>query len=103
MATGAPKAEETKDDVAPVVDAADNSPRGPAPDTSGKRLRAIPQRGGTLVEITRVDFARHGIDHDTVQFSNFKDNWTLKVGRGITAEAADFLAKFAPETFEYLT
>lgn len=103
MATGGPKPEETKAEVAPVVDTADVSPRGPEPDTSGKRVRGIPQRGGTLIEITRADFKKHDIDHETVQFSGFKDNWTLAVGKSISVEAAEFLTKFAPETFEFLS
>lgn len=107
MATGPQKPndkpDETTPDVPLVEDTADVSPRGPSVDTSGRRLRAIAQRGGTLVEVRSTDFANNGIKHDTVQFSHFKDNWTLKVGQGISEEAAKFLAKFAPETFEFLS
>lgn len=103
MASGPVKPNEAKPDEVPVADSADVSPRGPAPDTSGKRLRAIPQRGGTLIEVRASDFAANGIKHDTVRFSHFKDNWTLKVGHGISEDAAEFLAKFAPETFEFLS
>lgn len=88
--------------VPSVPDAADNSPRGPEVSLSGKRLRGIPQRGGVKIQVDEADFARHGIKQGTVVFSYFKDNFTVEVGKDISQDAADFLVKYAPETYEYM-
>lgn len=93
-----------------VADSADISPRAPASDTSGKRVRAIPavitKSGDTAsrVEIRRSDFASKGIDHPAVVFDFKKDRFTLPVGSpgGLTQEAADFLTKNYPTSFEFM-
>ena len=91
-------------DPSEVTDERDTSPRAPTSDTSGRRLRAIPAKGGTLVRVTKADFVNNGIDQDTVEFSFRKDNFTLPVGskKGISKEAADFLSKEHPHAFEYI-
>lgn len=78
--------------------------------SSGARLRAIPSvithsgDTGSMVEVTKVDFADNGITHDTVQFTFAKDNFVLEVGDGkpLSKEAADLLVKKQPQTFEYV-
>lgn len=92
-----------------VPDERDTSPRAKS-DNSGTRLRAIPSvitkntGHATTIEVRRSDFKTAGIDHPTVQFDFRKDNFTLKVGKngGISKEAADFLSKEHPHSFEYL-
>ena len=90
---------------------ADVSPRAPEPDLSGKRLRAIPavitKSGdrGTTVEVRARDFEAKGIEHKTIRFDERRDNSTLAVGDKdgqISEEAADFLAKNYPTSFEYI-
>ena len=90
--------------TAEVKDEADSARRAPEPDLSGKRLRAIPARGGTTVKVRRRDFSDHGIDHPDVEFDFRKDDFTVAVGEdgGISSEAADFLSKNYPTSFEYL-
>lgn len=90
-----------------VVDAADTSPRGPAPDTSGRRVRAIPYQGGSTVVVNAQDFAAHNIDNGRVEFDFRIDHFTLPVGTGdsenlLTEAGAAFLTKKYPETFEYM-
>ena len=77
--------------VEDVVDVADTIPREPAPDTSGVRIQAVPYQNCTTVLIRRGDFALGGIDHDDVEWDFRIDNFTVKVGDGISHEAADFL------------
>lgn len=90
---------------AEVVDTADTAARTPAPDTSGKRVRAIPGAGGTTVVLDSRDFKANGISHKGVTWDYRKDNFTVKVGTGdnqLSEEAADFLTKNFPGQFEYL-
>lgn len=94
---------------AEVADTADTSPRAPAADTSGRRVRAIPavitKSGDTAsrVEVRRSDFANQGIDHAGVIFDFKKDRFTLPVGpNGLSEQAAEFLTKNYPTSFEYL-
>lgn len=87
-------------------DAADTSPRAPGPDTSGKRVRYIPYKGGTHNEISAADFKREGLDHPSVS-ANFRNNvFTYEVGTGqknsLTEEAAKLLTEKYPTMFEYL-
>ena len=87
-------------------DSRDVSPRAAGPDTSGKRVRYIPYKGGTHVELRRSDFRREGLDHPGVQ-ANFRNNvFTFEVGDGkhntLTEEAAELLTKKYPTMFEYL-
>jgi hypothetical protein len=91
-------------DPSEIVDTADNAVPGPAPDLSGKRVRAIPGAGGTTVLVRRQDFKQHGIDHGDVQFDFRVDRFTLPVGKdkALSTEAADFLTKNFPQSFEYL-
>lgn len=92
-----------------VQDTADTSPRGPEPQTGGKRIRAIPAvitKSGdrsTSVEVRRSDFANKGIEHPSVTFKFDKDNFTLPVGEnGISEEAAKFLTENYKTSFEYI-
>jgi hypothetical protein len=90
-------------------DPADVSPRAPGPDTSGRRVRAIPYQGGTRIELRTADFANHGIpDHPPVAWTFRKDDLTvpvIEVGNGegntLRADAAEMLTKKFPTTFEY--
>lgn len=91
--------------AAEVADVADSSPRANTTDTTGDRVRAIPAKGGTTIQVSKADFAAAGIDHATVTFDFRKDHFTLPVGKGqgLTKEAADFLTKNYPTSFEYMT
>ena len=94
--------------AAEVVDTADTSPRAPAPDLSGKRVRAIPYAGGTTVEVTSKDFRDNGIKHPTIVFDFRRDNFTLPVDpkpgqKGLSKEAADFLTREHGHQFEYMS
>jgi hypothetical protein len=91
-------------------DEADVSPRADTA-VSGKRVRAIPavitKNGdrGTVVEINKSDFSRHGIEQNTVVFDSLRENFTVPVGSGencLSSEAADFLTKNYPTSFEYI-
>jgi hypothetical protein len=91
-------------------DEKDVSPRAAAVSFSGKTIRAIPTvitkggETGTTVEVRRSDFHNFGIDHDTITFDSFRTNYTLPVGEegGVSQEAADFLTKNFPTSFEYM-
>jgi hypothetical protein len=91
-------------------DTADTSPRAPEPDLSGKRVRAIPAvitrttGNATTIEVRKSDFASKGIDHPTVVFDERKERFTLPVGKpgGLSEEAAEFLTKNYPTSFEYM-
>jgi hypothetical protein len=86
-----------------VADGRDVSPRGVGPNLRGKRVRAIPYSGGTMVEIRHEDFANGGIDHPLVRWINDRDNFTVPVGPGsISQEAADYLTSKFPMQFEYM-
>jgi hypothetical protein len=88
-----------------VTDERDVSPRAAA-DTSGKRVRAIPAKGGTEVVVRPSDFKRAlDLDHPKVTWNFRRDNFTVAVGKGegkISPEAADALTKNFPESFEYM-
>lgn len=82
------------------------TPKAPGPDTSGKRVRYIPYKGGTHAEVGSADFSREGLEHAKVEF-NFRNNlFTAPVGDGkrntLTQEAADLLTERYPTMFEYL-
>jgi len=115
-ASGQPAAVGPSEDLTPdqqaeilANDTADVSPRAPEPELSGKRVRAIPAvitnsgDRGTTIEVRKSDFASKGIDHATVVFDSRKDHFTLPVGKnGLSEEAADFLTKNYPTSFEYM-
>ncbi|AAN02082.1 gp28 [Mycobacterium phage Barnyard] len=88
-------------------DKRDVSPRAAGPDTSGKRVRYIPYKGGTHVELRKSDFKQaFGVDHPGVQ-ANFRNNiFTFEVGDGkrntLSQEVADLLTEKFPTMFEYL-
>ena len=89
-----------------AADTADSSPRV-ASDTSGERVRAVFYGGGTTKEVSKADFKRHGIDHDSVVFDFRVDNATLRVDppkgrKGLSDEAAKFLTEEFPTEFEYI-
>lgn len=99
-----------KDDIL-ASDEADVSPRAASTATSGKKVRAIPAvitkngDAGTVVEVRKSDFARNGIDQNTATFDSMRENFTLPVGEGnncLSKEAADFLTKNYPTSFEYI-
>ena len=84
----------------------DTVERAPGPDTSGKRVRAIPTHGGTAVTVSTADFEQVGVKgHPTVSWSFKKDNFTVPVGNDsgqISQAAADAITKHEPLRFEYL-
>lgn len=80
----------------------DEGVRAAGPKTDGKRIRAIPYENGSTIVVDKRDFASHGIDHPKVTWDYRKDNMTLKVGDGISEEAAEFLTKNYPTSFEYM-
>lgn len=85
-----------------IKDTRDVSPRAPKPNTKGERVRAIPAKGGTTVEVKKADFAAHGIDNPTVTWDFRKDNFTVPVGPVLSKAAADFLCETFPTSFEYM-
>lgn len=89
-------------DTVDVVDVADTSPRVPPPDTSGVRIQAIPYQNCTTVLIRSSDFGLGGIEHSDVEWDFRIDDFTVKVGEGISQEAADFLVNGYPDQFKYL-
>lgn len=103
--TATPDPQESSTSTPPVTDTADTSPRGPAPDTSGKRVRAVPYQKGSTVRVREATFAEHGIQHPTVVWDYRKDNFTVAVGTQdgqISENAANFLTRKFKETFEFL-
>lgn len=80
----------------------DEGVRAAAPKIDGKRVRAIPYENGSTIEVTKADFANHQINHPKVVWDYRKDNMTVKVGDGISEEAAEFLTKNYPTSFEYM-
>jgi hypothetical protein len=96
---------DSKLSAAEVKDEADTSPRVVTSDLSGERVRAIPAKGGTTVIVNAKDFTDHGIDHPAVTWDFRLDSFTVEVGVGkaISKEAADFLTKNYPQSFEYMS
>ena len=86
-----------------VKDEADVSPRFNTNSTGGERVRAIPSKGGTTIVVRKSDFANNGVDHDDVTWDFRKDSFTVEVGVDISKEAADFLTKNYPTSFEYIS
>lgn len=76
------------------------------PDTSGKRVRAIPTHGGTTVSVSKAEFERVGVeDQDEVVWDFRTDDSTVKVGNElgeISEKAAEKITKLEPTRFEYL-
>lgn len=91
--------------AAEVKDEADTSPRVVTNDLAGERVRAIPAKGGTTIVVNDKDFQDHGIDHPTVTWDFRNDFFTVGVGNGqpLSKEAADFLTKGYPLSFEYIS
>jgi hypothetical protein len=89
---------------AEVTDDRDNAPRL-KDNLSGKRIRAIAAHPGqtTAVVVHKSDFARHNVEHNTIEFNFRKDNFTLPVGKnGVSEDAAEFLTSGFPMQFEYM-
>lgn len=77
----------------------------PEPDTSGKRVRAIPTHGGSTVGVSAADFQERGIEHPDVLWDFRNDDSTVKVGNGdgeISEEAANLITKLEPTRFEFM-
>lgn len=90
-----------------VTDARDVSPRAEVPEATGKRIRAIPYKGGTQVHIRRADFANNEVDHDDViwDFRKVKGDYAKPVGDGkdeVSEAAAEMLTKKFPTLFEFI-
>ncbi|ACI12442.1 hypothetical protein PBI_OAKER_21 [Mycobacterium phage Oaker] len=85
----------------------DVAERAPAPNTSGKRVRAIPTHGGTAVKVSRRDFESLGVKGQSdVEWNFRKDKFTVAVGseKGqISEEAAKVLTAHEPTRFEFIT
>ena len=87
-----------------VKDDKDSTPRVGGK-LSGKRVRAVGYQNATTTKIRRVDFktASNGeVDHPDVTWDFRTDDYTVPVGDRLSQEAADFLTKNYPETFEYI-
>src|ERR1700749_4786707 len=99
---------EGKLDPSEVKDEKDTTPRVGSVDLSGKRVRAIPYHNASTVIIRSKDFkdaSRGEIEHPDVTWDFRKDKFTVPVGGKdpvLTKEAADFLTKNYPESFEYI-
>lgn len=88
-----------------ISDSADTSPRGPAADTSGKRVRAIPYQNENRIELSANDFKTLGVKHKAVRFDQRVNHFTLAVGDGdgeLSAEAAEKLTKLHGHAFEFM-
>jgi hypothetical protein len=111
--SGKPDAPSTADLVAATPDAradraAELQPEvAPEPDTSGKRVRAIPTHGGSTVSVSSAEFARVGVEGQSEVVWDFrKDDTTVKVGDKpgeITQAAADAITKLEPTRFEFMS
>lgn len=92
--------------AATTPDERDTVERAPGPDTSGKRVRAIPTHGGTAVTLSTADFEQVGVKgHAPVKWDFRKDNFTVSVGNEdgqLSQAAADAITKHEPTRFEYL-
>lgn len=85
-----------------VVDTADTSPRQEA--AKGEKVRAIPFAHGTTVIIRAQDFKTAGnIEHPDVTWDFRVNDFCATVGENISKEAADFLTKNYPDSFQYVT
>jgi hypothetical protein len=105
IGTGTPASDSTSTDSTPeVTDERDTSPRGPAPDTSGKRVRAIPYQNESTIIVDKRDFEANGIkDQGQVKFDFRKDRLTLPVdGKVLTEAGAKFLTEQHGHAFEYI-
>jgi hypothetical protein len=90
--------------AAEVTDEADNAVvHEEPPKLVGKRVRAIPNFGGTTVVIREEDFANNGIDHPTVEWDFRKDNFTVPVGPQLSEEAAEWLTSEQGHQFVYVS
>ena len=91
--------------TAEVKDEADTSPRAVTSDLTGERVRAIQAKGGTTIIVNEKDFNDHGINHPSVTWDFRHDDFTVAVGNGkpLSKEAADFLTKGYPLSFEYIS
>lgn len=68
-----------------------------------KRIQAIPFSGGTTVIVRSKDFQNScGINHDEVVWDYRIDNFCVKIGEGISDEAASFLAENYPNSFKII-
>jgi hypothetical protein len=85
-----------------VVDSADVSPRQSS-GVAGKRVKAIPFGDATTVIVREEDFRDAGkIDHPDVEWDFRVDDFTVSVGKEISAEAADFLVSKYGDSFQYV-
>lgn len=92
--------------VQSTPDDRDVTERASEPDTTGKRVRAIPTHGGTTVKVSSTDFRNNGVEHEDVVFDFRKDDFTLPVGEEvgqISKKAADVITKLEPGRFEYMS
>ena len=102
VAPEAPVDEPVVDEPVVVKDDRDVSPRAGKPKLTGKRVRAIPYKGGTQVLIRASDFEYLGIKHPAVLWDFRKNKRTVEVGREISAEAAKLLCDKYPTRFEFM-
>lgn len=85
-----------------VFDTADTSPRL-GHDLGGKRVKAIPFANATTVVVRSSDFKAAGnIDHADVEWDFRVNDFTVEVGKEISAEAADFLVNSYGDSFQYV-
>ena len=83
-----------------VVDEADTSPR--QVNSDGKRIQAIPFSNGTTVVVRSSDFEANGVSHGDVTWDYRVDDFTVVVGEGISAKAADLLTSKFSDNFRYI-
>lgn len=70
--------------------------------TGVKRIKAIPFSNGTTVIVRAVDFSAAGVEHPDVKWDYRIDDFTVAVGDGITAEAANVLVSKFPDSFKFV-
>ena len=84
-----------------VVDTSDVTPRQEV-NATGKRIQAVPFSGGTTIVVRSVDFENAGIEHPDVTWDYRTGDFTVEVGKAITAEAADLLVNKFPDSFRFV-
>lgn len=92
-------------DISEVTDDRDVTPREAETSQEGEFLKASPARGATTLVIPSSDFYEYGgISHEPVTFDFRNNEMKVPIGTGqLSEEAAEFLVKRYPDTFEYVT
>lgn len=91
-----------RDEAAAVEVAPTEQVEAPKPVSGVKRIKAIPFSGGTTVIIRAADFSNVGVEHPDVTWDYRIDDFTVAIGDGISAEAANVLVNKFPDSFTFV-